>query len=273
MKASIVIDVFGRELVFKSYSLFMIVGAIFVITISIWNIKQAGLSIKSSLLCFLSMILGVLVGARLLNVIINWDYYMLNSERIFAFNTAGFSLMGGLVLASIFGAISSKILKLDFWKLGDSIAPGLGVGLILMRIGCFFNGCCYGQPSKLPWSIKFPYNSFAHKYYLSKKDLNTEFSLFKSLASPSLHPTQIYEIIGALIATIVAIVIIKRKYKNGLAILTFGIIFTLTRFINHFFRVHPETNQIPSLFYPVFYILIIVILSLLLIRRINSKNI
>jgi len=273
MKPTILIDVFGREFVLKSYSLFMFIGAILVIVISIWNIKQAGLSTKSSLLCFLSMIIGVLVGARLLNVLINWDYYMINRERIFAFNTSGFSLMGGLILAGILGIISAKLLKLDFWKLGDSIAPGLGIGLISMRIGCFLNGCCYGLPSKLPWSIKFPYNSFAHKYYLSKQDLNTEFSIFKSLASPSLHPTQIYEMIGALIATIVAIVIIRRKKNSGVAILSFSIIFTITRLINHFFRAHPETNITPIWFYPIFYIVVIIILLILLINRLKSSDI
>lgn len=273
MKATIVIDVFGRGFVLKSYSLFMIIGAVFVITISIWNVNQAGLSIKSSSLCFLSMVIGMLVGARLLNVLLNWDYYMVNSERIFAFNTAGFSLMGGLILAGVLGIVTAKLLRLDFWKLGDSVAPGLGIGLISMRIGCLLNGCCYGLPSKLPWAIRFPYDSLAHKYFLADSLSNDQFSLLKIASSPSLHPTQIYEIIGALIATIVAIIIIRRKEKSGIAILAFAIIFTITRFINHFFRVHPETNQVPFLFYPVFYIVLVMILSMLLIKKIKSDNI
>lgn len=273
MKPTIHIDVFGREFILKSYSLFMIIGAVLVITISIWNIKRAGLSIKSSSVCFLSMIIGVLIGARILNVLLNWDYYMANSERILAINTAGFSLMGGLILAGILGVTSAKLLELDFWKLGDSVAPGLGLGLVSMRIGCFLNGCCYGLPTKLSWAVKFPYDSFAHRYYLSKQLASAKFSLFNSLASPSLHPTQIYEIVGALIATIIAIIIIRRKEKSGIAILSFSIIFTLTRLVNHFFRVHPETNQVPFLFYPVFYVSIIVLLSTLLYKRIKSIDI
>lgn len=272
MKPTIIIKILQTEISFKAYSLFMTVGAVLVIVISIWNIKQAGLSIKSSLLCFLLMVIGVLVGARLLNVLINWDYYMINKERIFAFNTAGFSLMGGLVLAAIFGIISAKLFKLDFWKLGDSIAPGLGVGLILMRIGCFLNGCCYGIPSKLPWAIRYPYDSFAHRYYLAHSLNNDQFSLFKMASSPSIHPTQIYEIIGASLATIIAIIIIKKKLNSGLAILSFAIIFTITRLINHFFRVHPETNVVPFEFYPILYIAIIIILSILFIKKIKFDS-
>lgn len=272
MKPIIILNLFGSEYILKSYSFFMFIGAVFVIFISISNIKRAGLSIKSSFLYFVSMIIGVLVGARLLNVLINWDYYMVNRDRIFAFNTAGFSLMGGLILGGVLGIATAKLLRLDFWKLGDLVAPGLGIGLIIMRVGCFLNGCCYGLPSKLPWAVRFPYNSFAHKYYLSKQDLNTEFSIFKSLASPSLHPTQIYEIIGSLIATIVAIIILKRNHKSGLVILSFSIMFSITRLINHFLRVHPETNIIPYWFYPVFYVAIIIILFILLLRRIKSSN-
>lgn len=266
MKTSISLKILQTQVGFKSYSLFMIIGGVLAVIISIWNIKQAGLSMRSSLLCLFSMIIGMLLGARLLNVLINWDYYMINREYIFALNTAGFSLMGGLVLGSILGIISAKLLNLDFWKLGDSIVLALGIGLISMRIGCFLNGCCFGLPSNLPWAVRFPYNSFAHRYYLSNQDMSRKISIFKSLASPSLHPSQIYEIIGISIATVVALIIIRRKEKGGIATLTFGIIFTLTRFINHFFRVHPKTNQIPFTFYPALYIIIIILLLSLLNR-------
>ena len=30
-------------------------------------------------------------------------------------------------------------------KLADILAPTLAVGLCLGRVGCFLNGCCYGQ--------------------------------------------------------------------------------------------------------------------------------
>ena len=33
------------------------------------------------------------------------------------------------------------------------------VALAFGRIGCFFNGCCFGKTSSLPWAISFPYGS------------------------------------------------------------------------------------------------------------------
>lgn len=266
MKPNIVINVFQEQIMFKSYSLFMIISASLVFVLSLWNIRRAGLSIKSSLLCFLLMAVGVLVGSRLLNVLINWNYYMNNNWRIFAINLSGFSLMGGLILAGILGILSAKILKLPYWKLADAVAPGLGVGLITMRVGCFLNGCCYGMKTNLPWGVKFPYDSFSYRYYLQESLNEGGFSIFKLFTSPSVHPTQIYELIGALIATLVSIMIIRKKKTSGTAILAFSIIFTITRLINHFLRVHPSTNSIPFLFYPLLYLIIISIMLLLLYR-------
>jgi phosphatidylglycerol:prolipoprotein diacylglycerol transferase len=65
----------------------------------------------------------------------------------------------------------------------DILAPGLMWGLAFGRLGCFFNGCCYGgvcvapvpndgavvaqvtldaREPAYPWAVKFPYGSPAH---------------------------------------------------------------------------------------------------------------
>jgi phosphatidylglycerol---prolipoprotein diacylglyceryl transferase len=62
---------------------------------------------------------------------------------------------GGIILyGSVLGAMASY--ALGYWlvfrkegiptlKLADVIAPSMALGLCLGRIGCFLNGCCYGQ--------------------------------------------------------------------------------------------------------------------------------
>jgi phosphatidylglycerol:prolipoprotein diacylglycerol transferase len=57
-------------------------------------------------------------------------------------------------------------------KTGDTFALPLALALAVGRWGCFFNGCCYGTPTSLPWGVYF------------------------RVADGSLvrcHPTQIYE--------------------------------------------------------------------------------
>lgn len=44
---------------------------------------------------------------------------------------------------------------------GDLFALALPAGEAVGRIGCYFNGCCYGTPSNLPWSI-YQHGAFRH---------------------------------------------------------------------------------------------------------------
>jgi phosphatidylglycerol---prolipoprotein diacylglyceryl transferase len=40
-------------------------------------------------------------------------------------------------------------------KTGDDLAFPLALALAVGRWGCFFNGCCYGVPTTLPWGVVF----------------------------------------------------------------------------------------------------------------------
>ncbi|MBA7702615.1 Phosphatidylglycerol--prolipoprotein diacylglyceryl transferase [subsurface metagenome] len=64
------------------------------------------------------------------------------------------------------------------------------LALVLGRIGCFLNGCCFGKPTQLPWDIRFPYGSFAYRsqiYWNPKRnrlqpqlELPAEFSVYRN---------------------------------------------------------------------------------------------
>jgi len=41
----------------------------------------------------------------------------------------------------------------------DLITPSMALGLALGRIGCFLNGCCYGDLCEWPWAVQFPEQS------------------------------------------------------------------------------------------------------------------
>jgi phosphatidylglycerol:prolipoprotein diacylglycerol transferase len=40
-------------------------------------------------------------------------------------------------------------------KTGDSFAIPLALALAVGRWGCFYNGCCFGEPTDLPWGVIF----------------------------------------------------------------------------------------------------------------------
>jgi phosphatidylglycerol:prolipoprotein diacylglycerol transferase len=81
-------------------------------------------------------------------------------------SSGGLTFYGGFVLATpilMYYAIRKRIPLL---KGMDIIAPCLMIGLAFGRIGCYLNGCCYGEECTVSWGAAFPYgsNAFVEQY-------------------------------------------------------------------------------------------------------------
>lgn len=55
------------------------------------------------------------------------------------------SAFGGAVGYGLFYWFVMRRLNISGWQLADAVAPLLALGLALGRIGCYLNGCCWGQ--------------------------------------------------------------------------------------------------------------------------------
>ncbi len=104
-----------------------------------------------------AMIAGVL-GARLFFVVENWRDYWPQVHRVLFIQEGGLVFYGGLlaVLAVLGHYIAKR--RLPAAKLLDIAAPSLAIGLTFGRIGCFLNGCCFGDrcSPNMPFAVRFP---------------------------------------------------------------------------------------------------------------------
>ncbi len=129
------------------------------------------------------IMLGVIIGGRLLYAIFHWPQYENDILGIFRIWEGGMMFFGGFLGGFLLGALYLRKQHISVLKISDTVAPALGLGLFFTRVGCFLNGCCFGKPSTLPWAMRFPDECVAG-------------------ASPvgafSLHPTQLYESIFGL---------------------------------------------------------------------------
>ena len=98
-------------------------------------------------------VIAGLVGAKLLFV-----FEHVGEEPFLALLTSrgGLSWFGGL-----FGGVGAALGYFrwrgwPFVPLVTAATPGLAVGHLLGRIGCFLVGDDYGRPSSLPWAVAFP---------------------------------------------------------------------------------------------------------------------
>jgi hypothetical protein len=143
---------------------------------------------------------------------------------------------GGLLLV----AICIPLIK-HFLGFRASVFDGFVLFLPLLgvfqRVGCFFNGCCYGTHTQLPWAVHYswPSNLFFEHY-------DQEVLPFGQMHSLGVHPTQLYTIILSLAITIILWYNRRRFKAPGNLTLFAMILLGFQRFLLEFFRQpRPET--------------------------------
>ncbi|GAB4255022.1 MAG: prolipoprotein diacylglyceryl transferase [Thermoleophilia bacterium] len=67
----------------------------------------------------------------------------------------GLTFIGGLLGGLTGGLLYLRRARLPILTTADLIAPGLGLGLAIGRIGCFLTGLHPGKPTTLPWGIDY----------------------------------------------------------------------------------------------------------------------
>jgi len=90
---------------------------------------------------------------------------------------AGLVLLGGVIAGFVTAYVFSRRRKVPFLVTTDLFVPSLALGIAIGRVGCFFNGCCFGMPTDLPWCVRFPAESIAGSVF----------------PNACVHPTQLYE--------------------------------------------------------------------------------
>jgi phosphatidylglycerol:prolipoprotein diacylglycerol transferase len=122
-----------------------------------------------------SLVAGVL-GARMLYVLEHVSEFRREWGSVLALWQGGLTLYGGLVAGVFGGLLMARRLGLPIWVTTDALAPSLAIGGVFGRVGCYLNGCCYGRPTRLPWGVSFPADSFAGLDFGNAK----------------IHPSQLY---------------------------------------------------------------------------------
>ena len=247
-----------------AYSFFTVAALVTVVGGGYWFARKRGFKAVDSWLMLLGMGFAVFIGARLFNIVVNFEWYREDPSRIFSLTATGFSLYGGIVLAILVGALISYLRKIPLLRFADTVTPFIGIGIALMRVGCFLNGCCFGKETDLPWGVTFPPFSPAHLHQMSENILG-------STSVNPVHPTQIYELFAALVGTYLAFILIKRGKADGSAFLAAGIWFSAFRWFNMYLRDLPYSDAVIHYYYPMLYMAVILVCGFVLTRHERSE--
>jgi phosphatidylglycerol:prolipoprotein diacylglycerol transferase len=173
------------------------------------------------------ILLSSILGARILFVLLNLDYYKERLIGILKIWEGGLVFYGGLVFAFFTVVWVLKKNKLPVWKVADILAAPLAFGIAIGRIGCFLNGCCYGKIS------------FIHGVCFPAKDNPAAFAqqVSDGLISPGavcslpVLPTQLYESLAALAIFFLLLWLERKKHFAGFSFWTLILFYSSLRFI------------------------------------------
>ncbi|PKK88387.1 MAG: hypothetical protein CVV64_19060 [Candidatus Wallbacteria bacterium HGW-Wallbacteria-1] len=191
-----------------------------------WTVRRcrdAGLPWEKAQDLLVNMLIAGVLGSRLFHVIFEWPTYRNDLMGFFRLQDGGLSVLGGIMAALLVILYYVKRHGIPFLKFGDMIAPGLCLGLVFGRIGCLFNGCCYGEAAP----------SWLHGI------------LGWSGPGGFRHPTQVYLGLGYLVFLLVW-KFFKPTLEGGL-FARFVIWYCLVRFSVEFLRHHKNVYSFGTL--------------------------
>lgn len=248
----------------NTYGVFLAIAFLTAILITVKLGERDGLPRERIYDLSLWMLLASLIGSKVLMLFTEPEYRDNPAQLLsFDFLRSGGVFYGGLLGAIIAGYFLMKRYKLPWWKTADACAPGIAIGNFFGRQGCFAAGCCWGEPTSLPWGVKF--SELGHEITGVPIDQR-------------LHPTQLYESFAMLLVFFFLLWLHKRRRFSGQVILAYALLYSIIRFAIEFVRADPRgdilglttltglsTSQIISL------VVGIAALILLITRNRNSR--
>jgi len=182
------------------------------------------------------------IGARFLYGLTEWPHDAKYPGEILRLWDGGLILYGGTVAALLFTFFFIRGLRLPFWKSLDIYAPSLPLGLAIGRLGCFFNGCCYGLRSDT-WGVSFP---SAHHPPAFLQQVRDGLIRIDSSSTLPVLPTQLFSA-AANIGILCVLLWLERKSRfPGFIFRTFILLYSLARGGIEFFRYHDPGEMLPA---------------------------
>ncbi|QEH37990.1 Prolipoprotein diacylglyceryl transferase [Aquisphaera giovannonii] len=172
-----------------------------------------------------------LVAARLFYCVQYWGTEIQSLAEVVKYWKGGIVYYGGIIggVLAFFG----------YWKLHpfpmrpylDALSPSIMVGTLFGRLGCFLNGCCFGDVCNLPWAVSFPKPSPPWSYERALKLIPED-----AAWSLPLHPTQLYSAFDGLVifALLTAYYPVRRRDGEVLGLLMLA--YPVTRFLIEYLR-------------------------------------
>jgi phosphatidylglycerol:prolipoprotein diacylglycerol transferase len=104
---------------------------------------------------------GGVLGAKVTEwVLVHGSAFAANPASMLDPRLGGRTLIGGVIAGWAAVEVAKRRLGIRR-STGDLFALALPAGEAVGRVGCFFNGCCYGIPAGVPWAV-YQHDAWRH---------------------------------------------------------------------------------------------------------------
>ncbi len=148
-----------------------------------------------------------LAGARL-GFVISHPSYFTHPLDLFRIDQGGLASHGAIFAGLLYLVWAARRYSVSVWSLADAIGWAIPIGNIFVRIGNFINGELYGNPTTLPWGVRFP-----------------------GAGDVPRHPLQVYEMILAGVILLTARRVAARRRFEGEVFWTIMVMTSIGRVI------------------------------------------
>ncbi len=221
------------------YGIFFALGFLAGYQMLQWRAKKGRIGGEEAAnLTFVGIVAGV-IGARLLYVITNWTA-PLNAQggtfrdnwlEIIRIDHGGLVFYGGFILASLAVVGWCRWKKLPLGEAADLFAPALPLAHAFGRIGCLFNGCCYGRVTDGCIGWHYPHGTIP--------------------GDAGVIPTQLFEAIANIGIMALLLLAEKRLPRRGQLMALYLLLYACVRFGDEFLRGdYPKDQYLWGVFTP-----------------------
>ncbi len=204
-----------------SFYAMMLLASIVTTLFLIYYAKRAGLSPAIAVDIGIIGTLTGIAGARIFHILVEYPwYYWENPSHIWQLWRGGLVWYGGPMLAAPAIVAYLKFRKQALLPYFDCLAAALPIVLVFGRIGCFSVGCCYGQPTYVPWGMVFPPTSEAGRQF----------------PGLPLHPTQLYELAFTILMSGAMFWVERHKRFLGESVALYLLFYPVGRTVIEIFR-------------------------------------
>lgn len=231
-KIPLTIPFYGHtELPIYGFGIMLVLAFIFAPWLAWWRARREGFDGDVILDMGFWIFVAGLIGARAEYCREYWGKDIHNLFEALQYWRGGIVYYGGIV-GGVIGFFTYRWFNpFPVRPYLDAIAPSIALGTFFGRLGCFLNGCCYGDQCRLPWAVSFPRESPAWWHHLHA-------GLISKGATESLpiHPTQLYSALDGLVLLILLSAYYPLRRRDGEVMGLLMIAYPITRFLIEYIR-------------------------------------